>query len=89
MRARFAVSSILALLLAGATGGCITTKEPFYGNYDRSEASPLQRRSDIRACEQRHYRSAGGPGTRKAAFTQLRVEQCLESLGYQRQAPGR
>ncbi len=79
----------LGLLLAGVTGCGISLNEPLYGNYNKSETTRLQRRSDIRECERRQHRSSGGPANRNAAFTNLRVEQCLELRGYQRQPTSR
>lgn len=84
-----AVLALLAMLPIGATGCGISLNEPLYGNYNKSETTRLQRRSDIRECERRHQRSSGGPANRKAAFTQGRVEQCLELQGYKRRRSAR
>ena len=89
-RARLGLAfGLLFALQVGASGCDISMNEPMYGNYNRAETSPMQRRSDIRACEQRHYRSSGGPGTRSAGVTEQRVQDCLERAGYARGAKGR
>lgn len=80
---------LLVILQIGVTGCGISINEPLYGNYNKSQTPRLQRRSDIRECERRHQRFSGGPANRKAALTQVRVEQCLELQGYQRQRSDR
>ena len=90
VRAPFTVViGFLACLQSVSTGCGITVYEPLYGNYNKSETTQLQRRSDIRECERRHQSTSSGPANRKAALTNLRVEQCLELRGYQRQPTSR
>ena len=86
-KARFiVVIGLLTGLQVGLAGCGISLDEPLYGNYDRSDTTRLQRRSDVRACERGHQKLATGPANRNAALTNLRVENCLEHRGYRRRS---